>query len=121
MPITNKNVFVVDDNESVCRALKCLLMTFGFEATTFLSAEEFFNAVPDSVQGCLIMDIHMNGLDGFEALKRIVKSGLKRRVIIISAESNGGLKERVLAMGGAGFFQKPVNGQDLVDLINNKQ
>ena len=113
-----KQVFIVDDDESVCRALKCLLMTFGFEVRTFLSAENFFSKVPKNVQGCLVMDIHMPGLDGWEALKRIVESGSKRPVIIISADKNGGLKEQALKTGAVGFFQKPVNGQDLVDLIN---
>ena len=60
----------------------------------------------------------MPGLDGLEALRRITESGSKRPVIIISADKNGGLKEKVIKSGAAGFFQKPVNGQDLVDLIN---
>ncbi|OGS47103.1 MAG: hypothetical protein A2539_08390 [Elusimicrobia bacterium RIFOXYD2_FULL_34_15] len=117
-PSTKKQIFIVDDDESICRALKCLLMTYGFKVNTFLSAEKFFNDVPNNVRGCLIMDIHMPGLDGWEALKMIIKSGSKRPVIIISAEKNGGLRERVLKTNAVGYFQKPVNGQELVDLIN---
>jgi FixJ family two-component response regulator len=118
MPKETKNLFIVDDDESVCRALKCLLMTFGFSVTTFLSADKFFAAVQNSVAGSLIMDIHMPGMDGLEALERINKSGAKRPVIIISADKNGGLKERAIKGGAAGYFQKPVNDKDLVDLIN---
>ncbi|MCB4791912.1 MAG: response regulator [Elusimicrobia bacterium] len=113
-----KHIFIVDDDESVCRALKCLLMTFGFEVSIYLSAEKYFSAMPNSAKGCLVMDIHMPGLDGMEALKRIIESGSKRPVIIISADKNGGLKNKVLKTGGAGFLQKPVNAQELVDLIN---
>lgn len=118
MPADKKQIYIVDDDESVCRALKCLLMTFGFEVSTFLSAENFFSNVPKNVQGCLVMDIHMPGLDGWEALKRIHKSGSKRPVIIISADKNGGLKEKAFKSGAVGFFQKPINCQELVDLIN---
>lgn len=116
----NKNIFIVDDDESVCRALKCLLMTFGFQVSTFLSAEKYFSAVPAGAEGCLILDIHMPEIDGWETLKRLVKSGDKRPVIIISADKNGGLKEKALKAGAAGYFQKPVNDRQLVDLINKK-
>ncbi|OGS17673.1 MAG: hypothetical protein A3J83_05310 [Elusimicrobia bacterium RIFOXYA2_FULL_40_6] len=113
-----KQIYIVDDDESICRALKCLLMTYGFEVSTFLSAEDFFSAVPNSVQGCLILDIHMPGLDGWETLTRLIKSGSSRPVIIISAEKNDGLEEKTLKAGAVGFFQKPVNDKDLIDLIN---
>ncbi len=42
----NKQIFIVDDDESVCRALSVLLVTYGFAVDTFTSAEDFFNAVP---------------------------------------------------------------------------
>ena len=114
-----RQVYIVDDDESVCRALKILLVTFGFEVSTFPSAENFFSAVPNSTKGCLVLDIHMPGLDGWETLKRMIKSGSDRPVIIISADKNGGLKERALDIGAKGFLQKPFYDQELVDLINS--
>jgi two-component system, LuxR family, response regulator FixJ len=113
-----KYIYIVDDDESVCRALKCLLVTFGFNVSTFLSSEKFFSAVPNSARGCLILDIHMPGLDGWETLRRMIKSGSKRPVIIISADKNGGLEADALKAGAVGFLQKPFNDQALVDLIN---
>ena len=114
----NKQIFVVDDDESVCRALSVLLGTYGFTVDTFTSAVEFFSAVPNNVPGCLIMDIHMPLLDGWETLAHLTKLGSSRPVIIISADKNGGLKERSLKAGAAGYLQKPFNDQALVDLIN---
>ncbi|HAM39450.1 MAG TPA: hypothetical protein DCP53_08685 [Elusimicrobia bacterium] len=118
MSSDKKQIYIVDDDESVCRALKCLLMTYGFKVRTFLSAEKFFNAVPNSVHGSLILDIHMPGLDGWKALKMIIKSGSNRPVIIISADRNSDMIKQVLKTGAVGYFQKPINDQDLVDLIN---
>ena len=63
-------IYIVDDDESVCRALKCLLGTFGFSVRTFSCAEQFFSGVPNSSPGCLILDIHMPGMDGWETLQR---------------------------------------------------
>ena len=114
----NKQIFIVDDDESVCRALSILLFTYGFSVKTFICAEDFFNAVPNSVPGCLILDIHMSGLDGWETQQRLRKSGSRRPVIIMSADKNEGLNERALKAGASGYLQKPFSDQDLVNLIN---
>jgi len=110
-------IFIVDDDVSVCRALDILLVTYGFTVDTFISAEDFFRAVPNSVPGCLILDIHMPGLDGWETQQRLVASGSSRPVIVMSADKNRGLNERALKAGAAGYLQKPFNDQALVDLI----
>jgi len=113
-----KQIFIVDDDESVCRALSVLLATYGFTVDTFTSAEDFFRAVPNSVPGCLLLDIHMPGLDGWETLQRLLISGSSRPVIIISADKNEGLQEKASKGGAIGFLQKPFDNQALVDLIN---
>ncbi len=113
----NKQIFIVDDDESVCRALSILLATYGLIVDTFTSAEAFFRAVPNNVPGCLLLDIHMPTLDGWETLYRLSTSGSSRPVIIISADKNGGLNERALKAGAVGYLQKPFNDQALVDLI----
>ena len=114
----NKQIFIVDDDDSVCRALSILLVTYGFTVDVFNSAEEFFHAVPNSVRGCLLLDIHMPGLDGWETLQRLLASGTSRPVIIISADKNEGLNEKALRAGAMGYLQKPFSDQALVDLIN---
>jgi len=112
------NIYIVDDDESVCRALKVLLMTYDFEVKTFNSAQSFFDAVPFDEPGCVLLDIHMPGVDGWETQKRILESGSKRSVIFISAEKKDFAASRALEVGAVGFLQKPVNGETLVDLIN---
>ena len=118
MPTGKKKVYIVDDDESVCRALKTLLMTFEFEVKTFNSAISFFDAVPNDEPGCLVLDIHMPGLDGWATQKKILASGSKRQVIFISAEKEDNVADRALKAGALGFLQKPFDGQTLVDLIN---
>jgi FixJ family two-component response regulator len=114
----SSNVYIVDDDESVCRALKTLLMTYDFVVQTFNSAQSFFNAVSPDTPGCLLLDIHMPGVDGWNVQKEILSSGSKRPVIFISAEKQDTATDRAMQVGALGFLQKPVHGQTLVDLIN---
>ncbi|MBN2143473.1 MAG: response regulator [Candidatus Aureabacteria bacterium] len=114
----NKQVFVVDDDESVCRALKILLVTYGFEVQTFASAEKFLNSVQHLGPGCLILDVHMPGMDGFALQQRLNEDGFRFPVIFISVNKNLKSAEQYLkAPGTAGVLQKPFNDQELVDLI----
>ena len=113
----SNNIYIVDDDESVCRALKTLLKTYDFEVKTFNSAQSFFDTVSNDDPGCLLLDIHMPGIDGWETQKKIMNSGSKRPVIFISAEKKDDATAKALKVGAVGFLQKPVNGQTLVDLI----
>lgn len=113
-----KHVFVVDDDGSVCRALGVLLGAYGFTVDAYASAEEFFRAVPNSAPGCLILDIHMPGLEGWETLRHLNASGSVRPVIMISADKKKENHERALKAGVVGFLRKPFNDQTLVGLIN---
>src|ERR1700690_1684374 len=97
------NIYIVDDDESVCRALKTLLMTYDFDVKTFNSAHSFFENVAHDAPGCLLLDIHMPGVDGWETQKRILESGSRRSVIFISAEKQDNAAERALKVGAVGF------------------
>ena len=114
----NKNIYIVDDDESVCRALKLLMMTYGFAVETFSSAKKFFGTIQNSTPGCLILDIHMPGLNGWETQKKLTESGSDRAVIMITADKEEGLEERALKAGALGSLQKLFNDEELVNLVN---
>lgn len=118
MSADKKQIYIIDDDELVSRSLGTFLGTLGFKVKAFTSAEEFFSAVSTDDPGFLILDIHMPGLNGWATLQRLYSSGSKRPVIVITADKNGGLREMALKTGAVGFFQKPINDQELVALIN---
>jgi two-component system response regulator FixJ len=117
IPVVIKQVFIVDDDASVCRALGVLLESYGFSVKIFTRAENFFSLVPNSAPGCLLLDVHMPGLDGWETQQLLRKSGSIRPVIIMSADKNGGLNERAQKAGAVGYLQKPFNDQALIKLL----
>ena len=113
----NKNVYIIDDDESVCRALKTLLTTYDFVVKTFNSAKSFFDSVSNDASGCLLLDIFMPEMDGWAVQKRIKDSGSKRPVIFISAENPEIVEDRALKAGAVGFFQKPVKPSTICRVV----
>ncbi len=117
MFLEKKQIYIVDDDESIRRSLRLLLRTYQFEVDTFSSAEDFFSAVPNSIPGCLVLDMFMPGLKGWEAQERLLKSGSERPVIIITASKSPEVKERAFKAGALGFLQKPFRDYELIELI----
>jgi FixJ family two-component response regulator len=94
------------------------LDTYGFEVRTFTSAAEFLGSVLKHAPGCLVLDVHMAGMDGFALQQKLNGNGFRLPIVFISADKNIKLSERYLnAAGAVGFLQKPFNDQELVDLI----
>ena len=118
MRLRNEQIYIVDDDESVCRALRALLVISGFAVRTFSSAEEFFSAIPNSACGCLILDINLPGIDGWEAQRRLLKSGSTRPVIVITVDKDDRVAGLALEAGAVGFLQKPFHDYALIDAVN---
>ena len=75
-------MFIVDDDESVRSSLKLLLESAGRHAVAFASAEEFLQSGLMKSADCLILDIRMPGMDGFELQEHLTASGTRIPVII---------------------------------------
>jgi two-component system response regulator FixJ len=116
--LDKKQVYILDDDESVRRSLKLLMVAYGFAADTFSSVEDFFDAVPDSVPGCLILDIHMAGLNGWDTLQKLADKGSVRPVIVITADKDESFKEKAIKAGAVGFLQKPFEDHYLLHMVN---
>ncbi len=119
MSTEKKQICIVDDDASVCRALSLLLDTYGFAVQTFASAAELLSFVVEHTPECLILDVHLAGMDGFALQQKLNSNGLRIPIIFISADKNLKFSKRYLkAAGSVGFLQKPFNDQTLVNLIN---
>jgi len=80
--IEEKNqIYLIDDDESVRKALKRLLGSYGFPAAVFAAAEEFLDVVPYDATGCLVLDIHMPGTDGFQLQEQLATLGSRLPII----------------------------------------
>ena len=105
-------VVIIDDDQSVCRAMKRLLRSFGIAADMFLSGSEFLelrDSMPSYRPGCVILDVQMPGLSGLEVQRRLAGSGLP--IIFITAHDETGVREQALGAGALAFLRKPFNDE----------
>jgi len=116
--LKTKQIFIVDDDMTVRRSLKLLLVSYGFAVETFSSAEEYFKVVPNSAECCLILDIHMRGLNGWDALKRLTEAGYNHPVIVITADKDESFREMAVKAGAIGFLQKPFEDHYLLHMVS---
>ena len=110
-------VYVVDDDASVRRALKRLLISVGYYALTFASAEAFLEFAPEAGDGCLVLDIRLPGMTGFDLREKLVSRGTQYPVIIMTAYDNPRWRERAEKAGVIAYLRKPFGEQSLLDAI----
>ena len=122
-------VAIVDDDVSVCHALKRLLIANGMRAETFTSGRifvELIEAEPSFQPQCVILDMHMPGLDGLGVQARLAAFRPEMPVVFLSAVQNHGTRELALAAGAVGYFQKPFDGDPerfmavIQDIVNGQ-
>ncbi|HEU4345356.1 MAG TPA: response regulator [Candidatus Binatia bacterium] len=107
----------MDDDESVCRAIKRLVRSLLIDADTFTSGQEFIDlieAMPSFQPDCLILDVQMPGMNGLEVQERLVRGGNHIPIIFITAHDEIGTREKALAAGALAFLRKPFGDELLI-------
>ena len=110
-------IVIVDDDESVCRAVRRLVRSVAMDAETFSSGQNFVDileAMPSFQPDCLILDVQMPGLNGLDVQEQLVRSGKSVPVIFITAHDEIGIREKALAGGAVAFLRKPFNDELLI-------
>ncbi len=110
-------VAVVDDDESVCRALSRLLRAEGIQPVSYLSAEEFLADAKRPQFDCLVFDIRLGGMSGIDLKRRLQAAGSSTPVIYITAHDEPETRERAEAAGCAAYFAKTAPGTDVLQAI----
>jgi len=111
-------VFVIDDDESMRRALERLLRSVGLQVETFSAASEFVGrALPDR-PACVILDLRLPGQSGLDVQESLARAGREIPIIFISGYADVPSSVRALKAGAFDFLQKPFSDQQLLDVIH---
>ncbi len=111
-------VVVIDDDASVCKALRRLLQTAHMDVETYPSSESFLLAVGDRRPDCLVLDIRMPGLTGPELRDRLLELGHRIPVVFITAHAEDLGPQHSGAGGIAEVLHKPFRGEALLAAID---
>jgi len=112
-------VAVVDDEESVRKALLRLLRAANMDAEAFASGEAFLSSLEKFRPDCVVLDLQMPGLTGRDVQRRLISMQINMPVILITAHDDIVTQQQSLSDGAANYLRKPLRGDVLVRSIND--
>lgn len=110
-------VSVIDDDESVRESIPDLLRAFGFEARGFESAESFLASDVIDATRCVVLDVAMPGMSGPELFEHLKQWPRTIPVIFITAQGNGDVCRRLIALGAVACLYKPFDPMALIEAL----
>lgn len=116
-----KEILIIDDDNKNIFALTAVLKAKKFRCVSALSARDGLDILTKNTNiGVVLMDMMMPEMDGYQAIKLMKNSTALRHipVIAITAQAMTGDREKCLNAGADGYISKPVNVEELIDLIN---
>jgi FixJ family two-component response regulator len=111
------SIAVIDDDESFRAALTESLCSLGYGAKGFESAEEFLAGNGQRSCDCIVTDINMPGMSGFDLKRMLAAQGSTKPVIMITARAEAGLESKAMASGAICLLRKPFQIDDLIGRI----
>ena len=111
------SILVVDDHSAMRSTLRDILQDEGYEVQSASSGEEAVDVFQGGNFDAVLMDVRMQGINGVEAFRRMKSLSNSVKVILMSAFSVDEIKEESLEEGAVAFLPKPLDMENLIDLI----
>lgn len=108
----------MDDDPYVRKALERLFRSAGFSVETFASGAEFLQSADDHEPNCVVLDLHMPNVDGFEVQVQLLRTHPLVPVIVITGHDTPESRLRALSGGAKSYLCKPVDDETLLNSIN---
>lgn len=109
-------IAVVEDDDGLRSAILRMLGACRWEASGFASAEDFLRDGTLSAFDCMVLDLYLPGMSGFDLLDNIRKRDIRTPVILITAQDDAMIRQRVQNVGAL-FLPKPFSGQSLAAAV----
>jgi FixJ family two-component response regulator len=116
---TPRRISIVDDDASIREALNSLMRSAGFNVEAFASAEDFLASERLNNTACLILDVHLPGMSGFDLQNRLTSDQRDIPIIFITAQADEVARQRALKGGAIDFLGKPVRREPLFKAIES--
>jgi DNA-binding NtrC family response regulator len=110
-------VYVVDDDVSVREALSSLFRSAGLTVRTFASASESLEGLKKEQPGCLVLDIQLPGINGFELQRRLATDDIQIPIIFLTGHGDIPMSVRAIKAGAVEFLTKPFDDEYLLETV----
>jgi len=100
-------VHVVDDDRDVRRSLSFMLGSGEFQSRPFASGQDLLDNLSDLPPGCLLLDIRMPDMDGFQVMEALAARGVEWPIVIMTGHGEVSVAVRAMKMGAVDFLEKP--------------
>ncbi len=109
---------VVDDDEDVRAALTRLIGSAGFAVESFASGGAFLRSVEDHKPACVVLDLHMPGMNGLDVQASLGATHAGLPVVVITGHDTPHSRARAAQLGAKAYLCKPVNDEALLAAIS---
>src|SRR5712672_56751 len=113
-----RNVYIVDDDAALLGSLERWLRSVGLTAVSYETALAFLDVAPDLIDGCVLLDVRMPGMDGLELQQQLNSLGFNMPVIVMTAKGNVETAVRAMKAGADDFIEKPFSDDLILGAIN---
>jgi FixJ family two-component response regulator len=119
LPVTaaGSTIHVVDDDMLFRNAMARILRSSGYQTALYESGDDFLTRLPVSDAGCILLDLQMVGVNGFELQERLTKAGNILPIIFLSAHGDIRAGVHAIKAGADDFLPKPVSGEALLQCV----
>lgn len=112
-------IAIVDDDASVRQSMCRLIRRCGYRADAFGSGEELLRSDLGTRVACLLLDLRMPGMDGFEVQRRLHESGSRVPIVFVTARASEEEERRARGAGAAAFLLKPIARATLLKVLED--
>lgn len=113
-----KLVFIVDDDDAVRASVARLLRSAGHSTKEFATAESFLQEPSHALPACLILDMHLTTVSGFDVTDALALKGIRLPVIFITGYGSIPMSVRAIKEGAQEFLTKPIDSKDLLRAVD---
>ena len=110
-------VFIVDDDADVRESLQELLESVGLPSKSFGTAKEFLSSPRSDGPSCLILDVRLPGISGFDLQHELKRGKVSIPIIFLTAHADVPMSVKAMKSGAVEFLTKPFRQQDLLDAV----
>jgi len=118
--VARPRIYIVDD-DALVRAALSLELEGAYDVMAFAAAQHFLDAAPSLPFGCLLLDVHMPGIDGLDLQRRLVEDRLPFPVVMITGQADIGLAVRAMKAGAVDFLAKPFSREAVIESVGLAQ